>query len=148
MSFRDRARLLSELSGEGWDRCGCSWHLVQLWRYYVCFHHRSLSVFGLSDKIWGVHKNYHVTNTECNEKSVKRLWWCSLIVDYEVHHSLWLFESRLGVHRYGGMVLHQSSTSTVTRLVSWYDFQKFSNVCIFMLSIMIEFVTCYLLIHV
>ena len=40
-------------------------------------------------------KNDSVTNMGCNVKSVKRLWSCSLNVESEVHHRLWLFESCL-----------------------------------------------------
>ena len=43
----------------------------------------------MKSKVW---KDDRVTNTGCNVKSVKRLWWCSLIVENKVHRSLWLWK--------------------------------------------------------
>ena len=41
-------------------------------------------------------KSRFILNMGRNVKSVKRLGWCSLIVESEVYYSLWLFESHLG----------------------------------------------------
>ena len=65
---------------------------------------RGIDLFKLSisDKIRSVQieihtsVQYRVTNTGCNVRCFKRLWWYSLIVENEVHHSVWLFEPHQG----------------------------------------------------
>ena len=63
--------------------------------------------------------------TRCNIKSVKRIWWCSLIVASEVHPSLWLSEPCTSYNTAQSSTQCQVGKLLVGKFLIWKEISKF-----------------------